>query len=84
MLIRGTVVDLTGAPVAWAAVWFAAGDHPTPDVAALTDDAGAFVLTAPAPGSYRIGCRADGYAPVEVEVDAGSGDIDLTITLSPA
>lgn len=84
MLIRGTVVDLTGAPVAWAAVWFAAGDHPTPDVAALTDDAGAVVLTAPAPGSYRIGCRADGYAPVEVDVDVGGDDIDLTITLSPA
>lgn len=84
MLIRGTVVDVTGVSVEWAAVWFAAGDHPTTDVAALTDAHGMFTLTAPAAGSYRIGCRAEGYKPGEVGIDVGTDDIELTITLSPA
>lgn len=84
MLIRGTVVDVTGAFVEWAAVWFAAGDFPTTDIAALTDANGAFTLTAPAAGRYRIGCRAEGYEPVEVGVEVGADDLELTITLQPA
>ncbi len=81
MPIRGTVIDVGGAPVEWAAVWFAAGDHPTTDIAALTDANGAFTLTAPAPGSYRIGCRAEGYEPAEIGVDVGDDDVDVTIVL---
>jgi hypothetical protein len=84
VLIRGTVVDVANAYVEWAAVWFAAGDHPTTDVAALTDAHGTFTLTAPATGSYRIGCRAEGYEPEEVGIDVGTDDIELTITLSRA
>ena len=81
VLIRGTVTDADGVPVEWAAVWFAWGDHPTPDIAALTDASGAFTLTAPAPGTYRVGCRAEGHAPVEVTVEVGDEDVDLDITL---
>ncbi len=32
---------------------------PVPDIAALTDAAGQFVLTAPAPGSYTVTCAGD-------------------------
>lgn len=84
MLIRGTVSDANGVPVEWASVWFAVGPQPTPDIAALTDAAGGFTLTAPSPGVYRIGCRAEGYEPVEREVDVGADDIELSITLRPA
>lgn len=84
MLIRGSVIDAGGAPVEWASVWFASGAHPTADVAALTDATGGFILTAPGPGAYRIGCRAEGHEPVEVEVDVGADDIELTITLPSA
>ena len=84
MLIRGTVIDPSGTPVEWASVWFAAGTQPTPDIAALTDAAGRFTLTAPGPGAYRIGCRAEGYEPIEVEVDVGTKDVELTITLPVA
>ena len=84
MLIHGTVTDASGTPVEWASVWFAAGAQATPDIAALTDAAGRFTLTAPGPGAYRIGCRAEGYEPIEVAVDVGTEDIDVTITVPPA
>jgi len=81
VLIRGTVTDADGVPIEWATVWFAWGDHPTPDIAAVTDASGAFTLTAPAPGTYRVGCRAEAHAPVEVTVEVTSDDVDLAITL---
>jgi hypothetical protein len=84
VLIRGTVIDTSGTPVEWASVWFAAGPQPTPDIAALTDAAGKFTLTAPGPVAYRIGCRAEGYEPIEVAVEVGTEDIDVTITVPPA
>jgi hypothetical protein len=83
VLIRGTVVDLSGAPVRWAAVWVAAGPGPTPDIAAMTDTTGTFVLTAARSGKYRIGCRAEGLATEEIEIDVGSGDVDVEISLAP-
>jgi Carboxypeptidase regulatory-like domain len=84
VLVRGTVIAASGTPVEWASVWFAAGAQPTPDIAALTDAGGRFTLTAPGPGVYRIGCRAEGYEPIEVEVDVGTEDVELTITLRSA
>jgi Carboxypeptidase regulatory-like domain len=84
VLIRGTVVDPSGAPVEWASVWLAAGPRPTPDIAALTDAGGEFTLTASSPGTYRIGCRAEGYDPVEVEVHVGSEDVEMTIAVRAA
>jgi hypothetical protein len=83
VLIRGTVIDANSTPVEWASVWFAAGTQATPDIAALTDAEGRFTLTAPGPGTYRIGCRAEGYEPVEVAVDIGTEDIEITITVPP-
>lgn len=84
MLIRGTVTDAAGEPIEWATVWFASGDHPTPDIAAVTDAAGAFTLTAPAPGTYRLGCNAEAHGPAEVTVEVTDSDIDVAITLPPA
>jgi len=83
VLIRGTVTDASGMPVEWASVWFAAGAQPTTDIAALTDAEGRFTLTAPGPGTYRIGCRAEGYEPVEVAVDVRAEDAVITITVPP-
>lgn len=84
MQIRGTVVDADHDPVGWATVWFASGDHPTPDIAAVTDDEGRFILTAPAPGRYQIGCRAEGRDVVETAVDVTGGDVEITVVLPPA
>lgn len=63
---------LTEAPVA------------VPDVAGLTGTDGRFVLSAPAPGRYRIGVRAgEAWREQNVEVEAGGADsIEVTIQLS--
>ena len=81
MLIHGRVVDREGAPVEWASAWLVAGPAPFPDIAALTDADGRFTLTASAPGIYRVGCRAESDPPVEVPVDVGADDVEVTITL---
>jgi protocatechuate 3,4-dioxygenase beta subunit len=83
VLIRGTVIDASGTPVEWASVWLVAGPQPTQDIAALTDAEGRFTLTTPSPGTYRIGCRAESYEPVEVAVDVGTEDAAITITVPP-
>ncbi|PSJ24249.1 hypothetical protein B7P34_34430 [Streptosporangium nondiastaticum] len=71
-VIRGTVRDAAGAPVAGARVAFADGPVPLPDVAAVTDGEGRFALTAPAAGTYTLACRADGgTATTRVRVAAG-------------
>ena len=61
-VISGVVHDQRGSPVTSARVYFTDGPVPLPDVAALTDSAGAFSLTAPAPGKYVIECATDEYA----------------------
>lgn len=70
--IRGTVTGPGGAGIAEASVYFLEGPVPLPDIAQLTDAEGRFQLTAPAPGTYRIGVRAPGFEPVEVTVKAGN------------
>jgi hypothetical protein len=74
-VISGIVRDLKGRPVAQARVYFTAGPVPLPDIAALTDSAGSFSLSAPTAGSYTIECTADGFAPAAttVTVSGGSG-----------
>ena len=69
--IRGTVTGPGGAKVAEASVYFLEGPVPLQDIAQLTDAEGRFQLTAPAPGTYRIGVRAPGFEPAEVTVEAG-------------
>jgi len=60
--IAGVVVDPRGNPVEEARVYFVEGPVPLPDIAALTDGSGHFALSAPVPGTYRIGVAAEGAA----------------------
>lgn len=67
-IIEGVVRGSGGEALAGAGVYFVSGPVPLPDIAALSNDDGTFELTAPASGLYRVGARAEGYAPGEVEV----------------
>lgn len=78
--IRGSVRGPNGDPVAEASVYFMAGPVPLPDIAQLTDDEGRFQLTAPAPGTYRIGVRTGEGEAAEVTVEVvGEEDVELEV-----
>lgn len=74
-LIEGRVHRADGSPVAEARVFITSGPVPTPDIAQLTDQEGRFTLFASAPGSYEIGCHAEGLAPARVEAVADGTDV---------
>jgi hypothetical protein len=59
--------------VAGARVHFAGGPVALPDVALLTDAGGTFTLSAPVPGTYQVGCAADGFAATTVTVNVAAG-----------
>ena len=81
-MIRGTVRDADGRPLANARVMFAAAPAPVPDIAALTDAEGAFSLEAPGTGSYEVAVVADGYGRVEVAVDVSDlGEAEVNVVL---
>lgn len=81
--ILGTVTGPGGARIAEASVYFLAGPVPLPDIAQLTDDEGRFQLTAPAPGTYRIGVRAPDLEPAEVTVEArGEPEVRVEVRLT--
>ncbi|PSM42877.1 hypothetical protein C6Y14_11825 [Streptomyces dioscori] len=92
--ITGTVRDTSGKPVEGAHVVFTDGPRPLPDIAAVTNDMGAFSLSAPMPGNYTLTCRADTlqgpYSTAEAAVHvaaptgtATSAHVELTITARP-
>lgn len=82
--ISGVVRDQQGNPIAGARVAFTAGPVSLPDIAALTDSAGRFTLSAPTRGKYTIQCIADGFAPVSVTVQVDSAQkMQVEIELSP-
>ncbi|WP_199896442.1 carboxypeptidase-like regulatory domain-containing protein [Streptomyces niger] len=58
-LLNGVVRNASGAPVADARVFFTESPQPLPDIAVLTDGAGRFTLTVPAPGDYTLACHAE-------------------------
>ena len=61
---------------------FTGGPSPFPDIAALTDDAGAFVMSAPVPGEWGLRGFADGFAPRDVRATVGAGqEVAVTIVL---
>ncbi len=72
-VISGVVRDPRDKPVANARVYFTEGPVPLPEIAALTDDRGTFSLTAPAAGTYKIACAADGFATQKTTVIVKSG-----------
>ena len=84
--ITGAVVDAEGRRVAEARVYFIEGPVPLPDISALTDANGRFSLSAPAPGTYRLGVSAEGPAGVmqeTAEVEAGGARrVDLELRLA--
>jgi hypothetical protein len=80
-VIRGVVRDPEGSPVAQARVFIEEGPVPVPDVAILTDERGEFALAAPAPGTYRLGCAAEGFAPATESVDARGQEARVEIRL---
>ncbi len=74
MIISGTVSNAAGNPIAGARLLFVDGPVALPDIAALTDEKGAFALSVPVAGAYRIRCVADDYRPTEVDtvIDIGT------------
>jgi hypothetical protein len=79
-VIRGRLLDERGDPIPDGAVYFVEGPVPLPDIAAQASTAGAFSLSAPAPGWYRLGARAEGFAAEEIEVQVAS-DADEEVEL---
>jgi Carboxypeptidase regulatory-like domain len=69
-VVRGTVHDAAGNPVAGASVFFTSGPAPLQDIAALTDSEGRFALSAPVPGTYQL--EAHG-------AESGSGKASVTV-----
>lgn len=84
MLISGLVVGEHDVPLEWATVIITEAPVPLPDVGAMTDDGGAFTLTAPAAGRYRLRCQAPGHEPTELTVDVGEHDVTVSLRLVPS
>lgn len=81
-VISGIVSDPKGQPVEMARVYFMDGPVPLPDIAALTGSGGEFSLSAPATGTYHIGCTAEGFASTIVTVNVTGGqDLQVNIQL---
>jgi hypothetical protein len=81
LLIHGTVLGASGAPVAGAAVLIAAAPAPVPDVALLSGADGRFTLAVPAPGRYRLGARSDRHGHTEVAFEVGAAGAQVTLHL---
>ncbi|MEW6471357.1 MAG: carboxypeptidase-like regulatory domain-containing protein [Actinomycetota bacterium] len=73
--IRGIVVSPAGTPIADATVLIDAGPGPTRDVAALTDEAGRFVLGGLPEGAYRLRAIDPDAHTGWTEVAVAPGDI---------
>ena len=79
-VIYGVVRDSGGRPVPGARVYFMSGPVALPDIAALTGADGAFALTAPASGSYEVGCATDDDSTsVTVEVSGRDAQIEIRL-----
>lgn len=81
LVVSGRVADASGKPVAQARIYFTDGPAPLPDLALLTDMSGHFSLSVPKPGTYKIGCAADGFANATVTVQITGQDSPIAITL---
>jgi Carboxypeptidase regulatory-like domain len=83
-VIAGTVTDSAGEAVAGARVMFATAPVAVPDVAALTDEGGAFALGAPVPGAYELTVATDAaVTQAPVEVGEGAERVDVEVVLPP-
>ena len=83
ILIYGNVKDEKGNPISEARVSFVEAPVPLTDIAALTDNKGRFVITAPTPGEYTIEVVSEGFDPCRVKISTGdSGESRIEIKLS--
>ena len=80
-IIAGTVLDAAGKPVAQARVYFSSAPGSVPDVAAMTDAAGRFKLSAPQPGSYEISARSEAAGTGQSKVTVAATDATVEILL---
>lgn len=77
-VIRGTVGEAGGDALGYSVVAILPEEHRM-----LTDDAGRFVISGLAPGSYRLRARHLGYLPLDTLVTVGadsSPQLDLRLT----
>ena len=82
-IIAGTVLDAAGKPVAQARVYFSSAPGPIPDIAAMTDSAGRFKLSAPQPGTYEISARSEASNTGSARVIVAGADATVEIRLKP-
>lgn len=79
--VSGSVLDERGKAIGEARVSFASAPVAVPDIAALTDERGAFTLSAPIPGRYTLAVAADGFAAANAEVTLGKTAATLIVRL---
>ena len=80
-VLKGRLVDESGRPVPSGTVYFISGPVALPDVAQLAGTDGAFVLSVPVPGRYRIGARAPGFTPGEADAGVSGDEARVDVTL---
>ena len=73
-LIRVTVQDPAGQPVANARVFFESGPKPLTDIASLSNEHGEVVLGVTATGDYGLACAADGFRTGHASCSMSGGD----------
>jgi hypothetical protein len=84
-LIRGVVRSIEGSPIVQARAYFVGAPAAVPDIAALTNERGEFTLSAPAAGTYRVECAAEGFSGKTVTVDAPrDGESRIEVRLTPS
>jgi hypothetical protein len=79
--IHGVVLDGPCRPVAGARAFYVSGPRALPEIAALSDADGRFVLEAPRPGLYCIGCASDADGSGEAEVEVSGNDVSVEVRL---
>lgn len=79
-VIRGTVVDSAGRPVAGARILVVQSPGPMPDIAMLSGEDGSFAIGAPAAGRYLLEAATDSSS-ARADVDPGPQETALTIRL---
>lgn len=83
ILIFGEVKDDNANPLSEARVSFVESPVPLTDIAALTDNKGNFVLSAPTTGDYIIEVVLEGFVSKRVRVSTGTRlELRVTVQLS--
>ncbi len=81
MLIHGVITDEREVPIEWASVVFVEAPADLPDIAAVTDERGEFIVSVPVPGRYRLRCQAFDHQPATVTVDVTDHDVSIACRL---